>query len=143
MSFFDSILRFNYSRGLHQQLKGLSLDCNGYNGSSAYQLVSLTLLITAGVLALNYYYGLFNRPRFARFWIWFLNLLVACGIVGTVAYMQAYSPLQTGRFCPELRFSGMDCLLFSLTAMVYTALVFLLFSALIKWKSVSNKKVPF
>ena len=143
MSFFDSILRFSYSRDLHQHLKGLSVDCAGYNSNSVYQIISLTLLAVSFLIMLNYYYGIFNHPRHTRMWVWLINILVACGITGTVAYFMAAGGLPEERHCKDIHFTSMDCVLFSATAMLYTFLVCFIFSLLFKWKSVANKKIPF
>jgi hypothetical protein len=143
MSFFDSILRFSYSRDLHQHLKGLSLDCQGYTGNAIYQTVSLTLLALSFLLMLNYYYGLFNHPRHTRRWAWLINILAACGIAGAVAYFMAAAGLPEDMHCKDIHFTRMDCMLFAATAMLYTFLVCFIFSMLFKWKSVANKKIPF
>lgn len=143
MSFFDSILRFSYSRDLHQHLKGLSVDCTGYTGTAVYQLVSLTLLAVSLVIMLNYYYGLFNHPRHTRRWVWLVNILVACGIVGIVAYFMSSAGLNEERHCKDIHFTAMDCLLFAATSMLYTFIVCFIWSMLFKWASVANKKIPF
>jgi hypothetical protein len=143
MSFFDSILRFSYSRDLHQHLKGLSVDCTGYTGNSVYQFVSLVLLATGLLIMINYYYGLFNHPRYTRTWFWLLNVLIACGITGTAAYFMAAAGLPEEQHCKDIHFSSMDCLLFAATAMLYSFLMCIIYSLLLKWKSVANKKVPF
>ena len=143
MSFFDSILRFSYSSDLHQHLKGLSTDCQNYTGTAVYQLVSLTLLAVSFLIVLNYYYGLFNHPKHTHRWVWLLNVLVACGIVGTAAYFMAAAGLPEEKHCPDIHFTKMDCALFAATSMLYTFIVCLIFSLIFKWKSVANKKVPF
>jgi len=143
MSFFDSLLRFSYSRDLHQHLKGLALDCEGYTGTAIYQVVSLVLISVSFLIMLNYYYGLFNHPRHTHRWVWLINVLVACGIIGTVAYVMSSRGLPEEMHCKDIHFSGMDCMLFAFTAMVYTFLVCFVFSMIFKWKSVANKKVPF
>ena len=97
MSFFDSILRFSYSRDLHQHLKGLSVDCTGYTGNSAYQVVSLAMLVISLLVMINYYYGLFNHPRHTRRWVWLINVLVACGITGAIAYVLGTAGLPARR----------------------------------------------
>ena len=143
MSFFDSILRFSYSRDLHQHLKGLSVDCQGYTGTAIYQVVSLTLLVLSLLFMLNYYHGLLNHPRHTRLWVWLINIIVCCGIIGTIAYAMASGGLPEGEHCKDIFFSRMDCLLFACTAMLYTFLACFIFSMLLKWKSVANKKIPF
>src|SRR5690606_10160151 len=143
MSFFDSILRFSYSRDLHQHLKGLSVDCEGYTGSAIYQLVSLILLVLSFLFMLNYYHGLFNHPRHTRRWVWLINILAACGIVGAAAYFMAAGGLPEEKHCKDIHFTSMDCLLFAATAVLYTFLACFLFSLVLKWTSVANKQIPF
>ena len=85
---------------------------------------------------LNYYYAVFNHPKHARLWVWLLNILVACGIIGTVAYFMAASGLPKDKHCKDIHFTPMDCILFSITAIMYTFLICFVFSMLFKWKSV-------
>lgn len=143
MSFFDHVIRLGYSRDLHQQLKGLSADCEGYTGNSLYQLTSIIMLAVSLVIMLNYYYGLFNNPRFTHRWVWLVNLVVACFITGGFAYSRAVSYLPDERHCTDIHFTLLDCSLFAFTVMVYTAVICILLSLVIKWKSISNKKIPF
>ena len=143
MSFFDHLPHLGYSRDLHQQLKGLSPDCNGYHGTAVYQITSIVLLVVSLIVMLNYYYGLFNQPRATHRWIWMTNILVASFIMGAYAYSLAAHGLSASRHCADITFTGIDCLLFSFTVMIYTAITCFLFSLLLKWKSVSNKKIPF
>lgn len=143
MSFFDHLFFGGYSQDLHEQLKGLSADCSSYNGSNVYQATAIVLLLVSLVLLLNYYYGLFNDPRFTYRRVWLLHILVACLIVGGFAYLSAASYLPEEKHCSDLHFGALDCSLFALTEMGYTAIVCILLSLLLKWKSVSNKKIPF
>lgn len=143
MSFFDHLFNLGYSKDLHQQLKGLSLDCEGYTGDAAYPIVSIVLLVVSLIVILNYYYGLFNNPRFTHRRVWLLNIVVASCTVGFFAYFQATGYLPEGKHCETSHFNVLDCMLFAFTAMIYTAITCILFSLLFKWKSISNKKVPF
>ncbi len=144
MSFFDHLVRLGYSSGMHQQLRGHGIDCNdSFGGDSVYQLTAIVLLAVSLVAALNYYYGLFNRPRFTHRWVWLLNILAASGIVGGFAYLRAAAYLPPDRHCEDLHFGAIDCLMFAFTAMIYTAITCTLLSLLLKWKSIANKKIPF
>lgn len=143
MSFFDRLIPLGYSDGLHQQLKGRAVDCIDNSGNAAYPVVSIVLLSVSIIVMLNYYYGLFNNPRFTHRRVWLLNIVVASCIVGFFAYFRATGYLPEGKHCEKLRFSALDCMLFAFTAMMYTAFTCILFSLLFKWKSISNKKVPF
>lgn len=143
MSFFDHLIPLGYSDGLHQQLKGRAVDCNGYSGNTAYPLISIVMLSVSLIVMLNYYYGLFNNPRFTHRRVWLLNIVVASCMVGFFAYFRAARYLPEGKHCETIHFTVMDCMLFAFTAMIYTALTCILFSLLLKWKSISNKKVPF
>lgn len=143
MSFFDHLFRFGYSKGLHNQLKGLGTDCETYNGGAVYQVTSIVLIIVSLIVVLNYYYGLFNNPRFTHRRIWLLNILTAAGIVGFFAYFQAVAYLPEERHCSYIHFSSLDCVMFAFNGMFYTAIACLIFSLLFKWKSIANKKIPF
>jgi hypothetical protein len=143
MSFFDHFNLLRYSDGLHQQLKGRAVDCVDNSGDAAYPLISIVLLSVSIIVMLNYYYGLFNNPRFTHRRTWLLNIVVASCMVGFFAYFQATRYLPEEKHCDKLHFNGLDCILFAFTAMIYTAITCILFSLLFKWKSISNKKVPF
>ncbi|WP_118952384.1 hypothetical protein [Taibaiella helva] len=143
MSLFDKLFHLAYSPDLHQHLKGRATDCEGYHGGSIYQLTSFAILGVSLLFMLNFYYGLFNNPRFTHRRIWALNILAACGLIGLLAYFSAASGMAAGKHCEELHFALFDCLLFAFTEMIYTAVVCLIVSLLFKWKSISNKKIPF
>lgn len=143
MSFFDHLLRLGYSRDLHQQLKGLASDCSGYSGDAVYQVTSIILVLVSLVVMLNYYYGLFNNPRFTHRRVWLINILVACSIAGIFAYINAVSYMPLEKHCMDIHFTKLDCALFAFTEMIYTGIICIILSALFKWKSVANKKIPF
>jgi hypothetical protein len=143
MSLFDHLFHLGYSRGLHQQLRGLSADCTGYSGDAVYQVSGIVMIAVSVCIMLNYYYGLFNHPKFTHRRIWLLNVLAACGIIGLFTYFNAASYLPEEKHCADIHFSMLDCVLFAVTQMIYTAICCILSSLLFKWKSVANKKVPF
>lgn len=143
MSFFNHLPRLGYSRDLHQQLKGLAADCSGYHGDAVYQFTFIVLLIVSLVLMLNYYYGLFNDPRFTHRRFWLMQILVACGLNGLFAYFRSAAFLPEDKHCDQIHFSALDCGLFSFSVMMYTFITCVLISLLIKWKSITNKKIPF
>lgn len=143
MSVFDYLPHLGYSGDLHQQLKGLAPDCSGYQGAAVYQLTAIVTLALSFLAMLNYYYGLCNNPRFTHRRVWLLHLLTAGLLCGLFAYYRAVSYLPEERHCADIHFSGIDCLMFGLTTMAYSLVAGVLFSLLLKWKSVSNKKIPF
>jgi hypothetical protein len=143
MSFFDTFLRFNYSRDLHEHLKGMSVDCEGYTSQSIYQLMSLIMLILSTVCILNYYYGIFNRPSFSRLKTWGTNVFLISSTTAFLAYTFAAADLAPAQHCSYLYFFRTDCILFGMTAFIYNVFYCLLLSSSIKWMSVNNKKVPF
>jgi len=143
MSLFDKLFHLGYSSGLDEYLKGLKTDCETYQAGSIYQLTGFAILGISLLFMLNFYYGLFNNPRFTHRRIWALNILAACGLIGLLAYFSAASGLPASKHCEDRPFALYDCLLFAFTEMIYTAIVCLIVSLLLKWKSISNKKIPF
>ena len=143
MNFFDRLFRLGYSSGLHKQLKGLSDDGNGYTGTPVYQVTGIVLIVVSLIVMLNYYYGLFNNPRFTHRRIWLVNILAAAGIAGFFAYFRAAAYLPKEKHSAEIHFSALDCTLFAFTVMIYTTVICIILSLLFKWKSIANKKVPF
>lgn len=143
MSLSDNFLRFNYSKDLHEYLKGMSLDCEGYTRQSTYQMVILIMLGLSTISTLNYYYGIFNRPSFSRRKTWILNVGSVASLVAFVGYTFASIGLPAGMHCSYLHFFQTDCILFGLTCFVYTVIYSLVLSTCVKWLSVNNKRVPF
>ena len=143
MSLFDHLPKLGYSRDLHRHLRGLSITCDDYHGDAVYQITSLVMLAVSMVFMANYYYGLFNHPRYTRRRIWLLHLLVGAGAMGIFAYNRAANGLPVGKHCEEIQFTVLDCTLFGFTAALYTCILCFLFSMLLKWKSIANKKIPF
>lgn len=136
--------RFSYSRDLHAHLKGMDITCNTYSsGTTIYGYVAIMLLIVAPIITINFYYGIFNRPKFASIWVWLLNVIVASIIIFCCAFMQPTSDLRHSRYCKDLNFSTTDCMLFGFTAATYTLIACILVSLAIKWWSLNNKKIPF
>ncbi len=144
MSIWDKIFRFDYAKDLHIHLKGWAVDCNsGYTRQSTYQAVFFIMLVITLLGTINYYYGLFNRPKFSRIFVWFLNIMVMSIIVFITAYVMSSSGMHEGNHCQDLHFHSTDCMLFAFTAVVYTILFYIILSVFIKWWSLNNKKVPF
>jgi hypothetical protein len=140
---FDKFPRISYSSDLHQHLKGLDLKCESYGGTNIYAWVTFWILLISLILAINYYYVLFNRPKMAKWWVWLINMLMGGIITFFMAYLRANADLNHSNYCKELHFNSADCLLFGLTAFTYTSFLFFIFSMIIKWKSLNNKKIPF
>lgn len=140
---FDMMPRFSYSRDLHAHLKGLDITCNSYSaGTTIYGYVLMIMLIVSPIIMVNFYYGIFNRPKFANSWVWLLNVLIASAITFSCAFIQSSSDFKHNRYCSQLHFNTMDCILFGFTAATYTVFACLLISFIIKWKSLNNKKIP-
>ncbi|WP_162902990.1 hypothetical protein [Taibaiella koreensis] len=143
MEFLYRLFHMGYGGDLHDQLQGLDTNCEDYTGSHIYQIVGIVQLIVSLLVMLNFYYGLFNHPRFTYRRVWLVNVLTACFITGGFAYWSAVRYLPAEKHCADLHFTALDCLGFAFTAMLYTALFCFIASLLLKWKSITNKKIPF
>lgn len=143
MGFFDNILRFNYSNNLHQHLRGMSLDCESYSNQNFYQVIMMWLLVANLVMVLDFYYGLFNRPKLSSLLYWILNAFVTAFGLSFYAYMYASNGMYEGMHCSYLTFFKSDCILFGATIFVYSFLIWFVLSICLKWFSVNNKRVPF
>ncbi len=141
--FFDYIIRFSYSSGLHQHLKGLDpIKCE-YIGTNVYAWILCWMLPIAFLFMLNYYFGLFKSPRFSKFWAWILNVLVACLITFFLANMHSDNDLRHNNYCKAIHFNSMDCFLFACTVATYTFIFCFIFSFAMKYISLNHKKIPF
>lgn len=139
---FDAMLRFGYSTDLHEHLKGLDTECNDYGSTSIYQSVFWTILILSFVVLVNYYRGLFHRPKFTSKLFWFFNVLTVCIVIFILSYFKSSADLQSGNICSDLRFTESDCILFALTASVYALIFCLILSFVLKYFSVHHKRIP-
>jgi hypothetical protein len=142
-TFFDKMLRFNYSKDLHEHLKGLDISCSDFTASSTYSFITIIVVILIPIVMLNYYYGIFNRPKLSSFLTWLLNILLCGTIVFIVSMVRTTGDLNSKNYCQDLHFSTVDCMLFGFTAATYAVILSILISLIIKWWSLNNKKIPF
>ncbi|RZK11628.1 MAG: hypothetical protein EOO43_19225 [Flavobacterium sp.] len=142
-SLFDAIIRFGYSNDLHEHLKGLDTKCNDYTATSIYQLILWTIIGLGLLVMLNYYRGLFHRPKFTSRWFWLLNILAVSIVVFVLAYFRSTYDLSNGNFCKDLSFNTSDCLLFALTSATYAFIFCAVISLLLKLVSIHHKRIPF
>ncbi|NJY62540.1 hypothetical protein HC174_07175 [Salinimicrobium sp. CDJ15-81-2] len=110
-----------------------------------YFSVAIYSILVALVLTIAYYYVI-DRPGTAKISIWALNLLVG-GILSTIiAYVSANNDLTEifaaiGEPVPT-SFSS-DMLVFALINAMWTVLLMVLLSFILKWKSPNSSYVPF
>ncbi len=142
-SFFDTMIRLGYASDLHDHLKGLDKNCNDFTGTSVYALVFYVLLGSGFLIMFNYYKGFFHRPGFTSRRAWLLHIFGASAIVFTVALSKSLSDLNSGNFCPDLRFNSSDCVLFAFTCALYSLLFTFLLSLILKFISIHHKRIPF
>jgi len=140
---FDSMIRFGYSNDLHDHLKGLDVECNDFTATSIYQIVFWIIIGSGLLIMINFYRGLFHRPKFTSKIVWLLHLLVVATIAFVYSYFRSMADLNSGNFCQDLHFSGSDCLLFALTAACYAFLFCLIISLVLKFLSIHHRKIPF
>ena len=143
ISLFEALGLYSVQNGLAEHLRGLDLACNNYTRQSVYNIVFACLFIINLVIAANYYYGIFNRRPFNRLGWWLLNALIGAIVLFSVAFSYSNNDFSTKNYCKNLNITTSDCYGFGFTAAIYSVLVFIIFSLLIKWKSGINKKVPF
>lgn len=139
----EKLPRFSYAEGLHQYLKGMSLDCSDYTNQSIYQLVAIWVFALNLVSNINYYFGITDRPKFSNLTFWIIRSLVISSGLGLFGYYKAAIGLNPEKHCSDLVFLKTDCLLFGLTVFVYSLLLNFVFAMMLKWFSTDNKKVPF
>ncbi len=142
--FFDKVFRSSYSSDLHQHLKGLDIARGeSYSGTNIYAWITIWIFMLSLVLMINFYYGLFDRPKFSNFWAWLLNLLASASSIFVMAFLRSTNDLKHANYYKELHFNSADCMLFAFTATSYSVFFCIIFSLLMKWWSLNNKKVPF
>lgn len=96
------------------------------------------------LMVLIYYYVI-DRPKTAKLPIWLLFMILNSLILSVVGYILASNTiiddyLKNGLDVPNY---GTDLIYFSGVNFVYSALIFLIFSSLLKWKSSNSSHIPF
>jgi len=143
INIFEALGLYSSKNGLGEHLRGLDIKCNDYTGQSIYAIVFGCLFVINFLIIVNYYYGLFNRIPFNRWWWWLIQVLAGSLISSVIAFMYPYNDLSTGSYCKDLQMTNSDCFGFAVTVFIYSIIWCLILSAAIKWKSSVNKKVPF
>jgi hypothetical protein len=110
-----------------------------------------TFFISVGgsLLVTIIYYYIIDRPKTAKLSVWLFFMLLTVIGLGITAYILAsnaiidYHLIEGLDVQKEVPMLTQDLIYFSLTNMLYSALLFLIFSAIIKWKSTNSSHVPF
>ncbi len=102
-----------------------------------YQKYGLVLLIST-VIAVFTYYKLFDKPFFAKKSVWFIALFATVLINFGYLLVDSRIILETAGF----QFEG-EYLSLAIVNGIYCALLFVIFSLIVKPLSISNSKVPF
>lgn len=143
ITLFESLGLYSAANGLGEHLRGLDVQCNGFNNQSIYNLVFLYLFAINSLIIIHYYYGLFNTPKFTNVLTWVLNVFAGAIILFAIAFLYVYNDFITNNYCPDLKITTSDCVGFGITASIFSIVWSFILSMCIKWKSSNNKKVPF
>ena len=143
MNLWENLPQISYASGLHEHLKGMAIDCSSYSNQNVYQFMSICMFFVCLAGALNFYFGVFDRPIFSNHMGWFTNGVVLSLILSLVGFFKASAGLPESNHCSDLIFFRTDCIFFAINIFIYSNFLFFLFSLILKWFSVDNKKVPF
>lgn len=110
-----------------------------------YFPVALYSIVVALVLTIAYYY-IIDRPGTAKLSIWALNLLVGAILSAIIAFVSANNDLteifaSIGEQVPASYSS--DMMMFAVVNAMWTILLMVLLSFVLKWKSPNSSYVPF
>lgn len=140
---FESFGLYSTEGGLGDHLIGLDMNCNDASSQNIYNMIFLSILFINIAFALNYYYGLFNRQKFANIFSWFILSNLICGvIIFCIAFFNSYNDFSTANYCNQLNISINDCMGFALTALIWSIIFHFIISLGLKLKSTNNKKLP-
>ena len=107
--------------------------------SKVYPEIGLYLIAITLVLSLFYYYYLnFRFGKYYKKRAWVVILILNSSVVGIVTYLRANNLLDN----PVIDVSK-HLLWISLINALYAAILFFIFSLIIKWKSPMGKRTPF
>jgi magnesium-transporting ATPase (P-type) len=143
ITIFEALGLYSAQNGLGEHLRGLDLECNEYSRQSIYNIIFICLFGINTILVINYYYGIFNRRPFNRWWWWLFNCLAGAVAVFAIALIYTNNDLSTANYCKDLQMTGADCVGFAITAAIFSFAWCIILTFLIKWKSSINRKVPF
>ena len=118
-----------------------------YNDLITLNFAVWTFFISVGVslLVVILYYYVIDRPKTAKIFVWLVFMVLTVLGLGVTAYVVASNDivdyyLASGEQVPDY---GQDLFYFSLTNMLFSALLFLGLSVILKWKSANSSHVPF
>ncbi len=137
-----------YGRGLKEHLRGLDLAGLDYSRTSGtYQVIFSWLVLTVLVFWALYYF-VNRKPRFSRRSTWGLVMLGVVLLNCVIGFYIPWKALNTGMFASSIiSFSTADIVFFSLTNGFWAAILFLIFTFLIKIKPLGalspNRHTPF
>jgi hypothetical protein len=139
---------------LADHLWGYNCNTQQFDGANIFNQVGLITVVVSLCIVLLYYYVI-NHPEFNRWKSWLLMLgisgiihfFIAYGWVvadymnGTIGDCLMYMRDANGNIIAEL-ISESDCIMFGVANFIISALWFILFSFLLKWKSRSANHSP-
>lgn len=138
-----------YSMYLFDYLKGM--DCNGNDvGPDHFVKIGFAMLVASLLVAVFYYY-IIDHPRFNRWWSWLIMMFISVAANFTYGFSYVYNRLNGGQIpncfvtteSGEQLLTNSNCFSFGLTNAFIGAIVFIIFSLLIKWWSTNSKNSPF
>lgn len=132
--FFNSI--YYYTNGFYS----VELDNYLYALVSGYLHIGLFMVICSLVISVIYYY-LLAPVRRQTFW-WFVYAGINAVINFIFALWYTMTPLINNAVGPNQVWSGLDCVMFGVTNILWSVAFFVLWSLIVKWKSTA-KYIPF
>ncbi|KAA6303653.1 MAG: hypothetical protein EZS26_000204 [Candidatus Ordinivivax streblomastigis] len=137
-----------------EYLWGYNCDTQAYDNPNLFNSIGLTTIAIALAIVLLYYYFL-NHPRLNGAGHWFIFLLLASAINLLVAYFWTVSDYVSGNIQDCLQYTRdeagnilaqliykTDCWKFGIANAWVSAIVFVIFSFMLKWWSSNCKHSP-
>jgi len=146
-SLYTSLFENFFGLPLAEYLWGDTTD----DGRNLYIGVGLWMIALSLLVAVLYYY-IINHPKLARWWGWLIFAGISAVVNFFVGLQWTLSDYYAGKMVEidaatnqeiPLSIDVSNCLCFGVSNAILSLVFFIIFSILIKWKSVNCSHVPF
>jgi uncharacterized BrkB/YihY/UPF0761 family membrane protein len=142
---FETIYRcFNglYSSNLAEHLSGWDEATGDYVKTNLFSQIGIFTLAINVLFCVLYYY-IINHPRWNRAWVWSLVLLAVSVLSLLIGFIVPFHDVLKENISSDLMpIDWKNCIGFGFANFIVSALIFVMFSFIIKWWSRNCKHSP-
>jgi LPXTG-motif cell wall-anchored protein len=109
-------------------LRGFDITCTGDTGTPLYLAVGIVVILS-GLLFYALQYHLINSSSFNKKGHWWLAAALLCLINFLVAFGLPFGDYQSGNYCSQLIISTTDCVMFGISAAIWSLIWFVILTS--------------